>query len=251
MVTGNRKSGGRSENWHGGCRWGEKLEKGGGSGAAVGSGYARVEGRRCDPGDVVRVQLRRGRGWRLPANTVVVARPSKWCNPFRVTPERSHILAVGAYRTWLTVDGVTAGLRARKDWILAHLGDLRGKNLACWCPLDRPCHADVLLELANPEPSADPGSVKPVICVGWPSIALLAHGKNVELDGAILIPDDLLTNTAARIGRGELSPNPKPDEDDSAYEEWMTELAETCRADCRPCPGCQQGGICDGANSKP
>jgi hypothetical protein len=23
---------------------------------------------------------------------------------------------------------------------------LRGKNLACWCPLDRPCHADILLE---------------------------------------------------------------------------------------------------------
>jgi hypothetical protein len=26
---------------------------------------------------------------------------------------------------------------------------LRGKNLACWCPLDQPCHADVLLEIAN------------------------------------------------------------------------------------------------------
>jgi hypothetical protein len=27
--------------------------------------------------------------------------------------------------------------------------ELRGKSLACWCPLDQPCHADVLLELAN------------------------------------------------------------------------------------------------------
>ncbi|MGO8055976.1 DUF4326 domain-containing protein, partial [Rhizobium leguminosarum] len=27
--------------------------------------------------------------------------------------------------------------------------ELRGKNLACWCPLDQPCHADVLLEIAN------------------------------------------------------------------------------------------------------
>jgi len=27
--------------------------------------------------------------------------------------------------------------------------ELAGKNLACWCPLDQPCHADVLLELAN------------------------------------------------------------------------------------------------------
>ena len=26
---------------------------------------------------------------------------------------------------------------------------LRGKNLACWCPFDQPCHADVLLKIAN------------------------------------------------------------------------------------------------------
>ena len=30
------------------------------------------------------------------------------------------------------------------------LAPLRGHDLACWCPLDQPCHADVLLELANP-----------------------------------------------------------------------------------------------------
>jgi len=30
--------------------------------------------------------------------------------------------------------------------------ELRGKNLACWCALDQPCHADVLLELANQDP---------------------------------------------------------------------------------------------------
>lgn len=28
-------------------------------------------------------------------------------------------------------------------------GTLRGKNLACWCPEGQPCHADVLLEVAN------------------------------------------------------------------------------------------------------
>jgi len=27
--------------------------------------------------------------------------------------------------------------------------ELRGKNLACWCPIGEPCHADVLLEIAN------------------------------------------------------------------------------------------------------
>jgi len=41
-----------------------------------------------------------------------------------------------------------------KEWILKNprkinLEELRGKNLACWCPLDKPCHADILLELAN------------------------------------------------------------------------------------------------------
>jgi hypothetical protein len=29
------------------------------------------------------------------------------------------------------------------------IGELRGKNLACWCKLDQPCHADVLLRMAN------------------------------------------------------------------------------------------------------
>jgi hypothetical protein len=29
------------------------------------------------------------------------------------------------------------------------IGDLRGRDLACWCRLDQPCHADVLLEMAN------------------------------------------------------------------------------------------------------
>ncbi|WP_269062108.1 DUF4326 domain-containing protein [Salipiger marinus] len=28
--------------------------------------------------------------------------------------------------------------------------ELRGRDLACWCP-DGPCHADVLLKIANEE----------------------------------------------------------------------------------------------------
>ncbi len=38
---------------------------------------------------------------------------------------------------------------AKRRWMREHLHELRGKNLACWCPLDQPCHADALLELAN------------------------------------------------------------------------------------------------------
>jgi len=83
----------------------------------------------------------------MPPNTVSVARPTKWGNPFRVgdpgrDPESSPSVrypseAAALFREWVTphVDVV----RER----------LAGKNLACWCALDQPCHADVLLELAN------------------------------------------------------------------------------------------------------
>jgi hypothetical protein len=37
----------------------------------------------------------------------------------------------------------------QRNRLVLLLPSLRGKNLACWCPLDQPCHADVLLELAN------------------------------------------------------------------------------------------------------
>ncbi len=91
----------------------------------------------------VRIQLRRTKGWRMPPNTVKVTRPSKWGNPIRAAKGASAQLVVDAYRAWLTThpDGRATALR--------HIEELRGKNLACWCPLDQPCHADVLLELAN------------------------------------------------------------------------------------------------------
>ncbi|HET9484830.1 MAG TPA: DUF4326 domain-containing protein [Xanthomonadales bacterium] len=89
-----------------------------------------------------RVRLQRTRGWRLPPDTVVVARPTRWGNPFVVgTPgvaDRAE--AVRRYREYLARDDALA--RAARD-------QLRGRDLACWCPLDAPCHADALLELAN------------------------------------------------------------------------------------------------------
>lgn len=87
-----------------------------------------------------RVQLHRTRGWRKPEGAVVVARPSKWGNPFRIRP------AVEAVRAFAWA--VDAGLCdvPSPEQIRT---ELRGKDLACWCPLDQPCHADVLLEIAN------------------------------------------------------------------------------------------------------
>lgn len=106
----------------------------------------------------IRIQLSRKKGFRLGSysravngcTAVSVARPSMWGNPFIVTEGRSARDAVSAFRTWLTTD-VTAGLPERKAAILANLPRLRGKNLACWCKPGAPCHADVLLELANKE----------------------------------------------------------------------------------------------------
>lgn len=97
----------------------------------------------------VRIQLRRVKGWRMPENTVKVSRPGPFGNPFVVTEDRGQSEAVSAFRSWLSVDGCDAGMPERKRRILDGLDELRGKNLACWCPLDAPCHADVLLELAN------------------------------------------------------------------------------------------------------
>jgi hypothetical protein len=82
-----------------------------------------------------RVQLRRTKGWRMPPNTVKVDRSTKWGNPWFVTHEISAVQAV----TWFRNEHVGS----------LPVAELRGKNLACWCPLDKPCHADVLLELAN------------------------------------------------------------------------------------------------------
>lgn len=88
-----------------------------------------------------RVQLSRRAGWRMPTNTVKVARPTKWGNPFAVAGHgRAH--AVHLYRGWLA-NQLAAGT--------LDLAELRGKSLACWCRLDQECHADVLLELANAE----------------------------------------------------------------------------------------------------
>jgi hypothetical protein len=87
----------------------------------------------------IRIQRKRTKGWKMPSNTVSVTRPSMWGNPWRVSSTCTALEAVEAFRRW-----IEGGAYRRQ-----HLDELRGKNLACWCALDQPCHADVLLELAN------------------------------------------------------------------------------------------------------
>lgn len=95
-----------------------------------------------------RIRLRRARGWRKPDGVVVVARPSKWGNPFRLDPARGHDRAwsVARFRELMAGDGPAGISYPSREEIRA---ELAGRDLACWCPLDGPCHADVLLEIAN------------------------------------------------------------------------------------------------------
>ncbi len=78
----------------------------------------------------------------MPANTVYVGRPTKWGNPYRLEVfDGKREAVVAAFWRYLHHEN---GAELRNA-----VRELRGKNLACWCPLDQPCHADVLLELAN------------------------------------------------------------------------------------------------------
>lgn len=98
------------------------------------------------------VRLSRAAGWRKPADVVVVARPTRWGNPFDQR-ETGRAVAVARYADWITGGGADeqhdrAGRRYSRSERLAELPALAGKRLGCWCPLDEPCHADVLTELA-------------------------------------------------------------------------------------------------------
>lgn len=101
-----------------------------------------------------RIQRKRTAGWKMPKNAVYVGRPTKWGNPYKlITDPRDRCGALG----WLF--GVADTPRhaviffesyIRKEGLQAKVRkELRGKNLACWCRLDQPCHADVLLRIAN------------------------------------------------------------------------------------------------------
>lgn len=92
-----------------------------------------------------RVQRKRVKGWRAPEGAVYVGRPSRWGNPFVASRLVTRAEAVRSFRDALE------GRRPAPDGMCgrAEIAALRGRPLMCWCPHDVPCHADVLLELAN------------------------------------------------------------------------------------------------------
>jgi hypothetical protein len=142
----------------------------------------------------VRIQRKRTKGWKMPPNTVSVTRPGKWGNPFnlkssehcwtalaygcKANPAGRQAASVKMFREWIeagkimvvkdcglyigtdadasTAIAVSPPVAAYKPPSLDEVRrELRGKNLACFCKPGDPCHADVLLELANAEERAD------------------------------------------------------------------------------------------------
>lgn len=103
-----------------------------------------------------RIQRKRTQGWRMPEGAVCVTRPGKWGNPFTVLPNARPGAIVGGalgYQAVPTIEDAIECFRAmfeaKPEMVEAARNELRGKDLACFCPLDQPCHADVLLEIAN------------------------------------------------------------------------------------------------------
>lgn len=130
-----------------------------------------------------RIQRQRTKGWRMPEGAVYVGRPSRWGNPFRVdgpvvygnnwgigylTPEAARRVSVDLFTDVVLGIWNPSNVRSMSDteygWLWDDLSawkrrigchpseaarsELRGVDLACWCG-DVPCHADVLLKIAN------------------------------------------------------------------------------------------------------
>jgi hypothetical protein len=99
-----------------------------------------------------RIQLSRSKGWKMPENTVKVDRTTKWGNPFVVGKSGGAFTAkvMDRRHAWQLYRSIASDTEML---VRDARAELRGKNLACWCPHDDPyedvCHAAVLLEIAN------------------------------------------------------------------------------------------------------
>lgn len=122
-----------------------------------------------------RIQRRRTKGWRMPAGAIYVGRPTRWGNPWRVffvkpatiTEDQLRLryrfsgywMVQDDRRNWYPSSQAVAhrfAVRQFRRWATSELGrqilqidQLRGRDLVCWCRQGLPCHADVLLDLAN------------------------------------------------------------------------------------------------------
>lgn len=124
-----------------------------------------------------RLQRRRTKGWKKPPGSICVDRSTHFGNPFNWKYLGSRAKAVTYFRRWLkgTLSQTKlwealaehdhpvaalhrlVALNVYRQNLLARLPELRGRDLACYCPLPEPekpdhCHAVVLIEWANAEP---------------------------------------------------------------------------------------------------
>ncbi|WQO65024.1 DUF4326 domain-containing protein [Sinorhizobium medicae] len=111
----------------------------------------------------VRLQLSRRKGFDLQQlstsvngrEAVHVGRPGPWGNPFVVGKHGDASYCVGLYKALLAgllrvgADPDVEALERTRHFVAENVDELRGKNLACWCRPGAPCHADVLIAVAN------------------------------------------------------------------------------------------------------
>jgi len=110
---------------------------------------------------VMRLQRTRKKGWKKPENSVYVGRRSKWGNPYKVIhnevfffhPYYKEWVAVATYYdNKMAMENMLRRYEEKiltKEFIKEIKKELKGKHLLCWCKLGDPCHADILLKVAN------------------------------------------------------------------------------------------------------
>jgi hypothetical protein len=142
-----------------------------------------MKNRQVTLGGPCRIQRRRTKGWRAPADATYVGRGSRWGNPCtqvrypaldgseweqegrlgKTSGERHAYVHPAKTVTWHLVKDATREqavamyrhwLDQRPSLVEAARTELAGRDLMCWCPPGEPCHADVLLEIANPPVAA-------------------------------------------------------------------------------------------------
>lgn len=164
----------------------------------------------------VRIQRHRTKGWRLPENAICVTRPGLWGNPFvgkeaipafrryaifraLGLPVTYRNVAIGEDEMQVNVEGYQFDAVASehdtepttvfppldREW----LDELHGRDLACWCDIHDPCHADFLLELmAAGVRSAVDGS--DLAKQPWPVFRPIATIRSVVIGDTLLGPLD-------------------------------------------------------------
>lgn len=99
----------------------------------------------------VRIQLSRKKGWRMPVGATKVDRSTMWGNPFRVGDDGITTVEQCVRLFGKLLERPDAELD--KHFFMfrrVHIQSvLRGRDLACWCRPGSPCHAELLLEIAN------------------------------------------------------------------------------------------------------